>query len=79
MLSFVVAVQVALLHAVDRLRHLRLFRRWTVDGGQTTAEYALVLLGAAALALLVLAWAGKTDRITKLFNGVIDSVLSNVT
>ena len=48
------------------------------DRGQSTAEYALVLLGAAAVALAFLAWAGGTGRIADLFNAVIDSVIGNV-
>jgi hypothetical protein len=49
------------------------------DRGQTTAEYALVLLGAAAVALLLVAWATKTNRIGKLFDFVIDQVIGRVT
>jgi hypothetical protein len=48
------------------------------DRGQSTAEYALVLLGAAAIALLLLAWATKDDKIGKLFDAVLDKVLSQV-
>jgi Flp pilus assembly pilin Flp len=49
--------------------------RWRRDErGQATAEYALVLLGAAAVALLVVAWAAKTDLVGKLFDGVLTSV-----
>ena len=48
------------------------------DRGQTTAEYALVILGAAAIALLVLAWAAQTGKIATLLNKVIDSVAGNV-
>jgi hypothetical protein len=48
------------------------------DAGQTTAEYALVLVGAAAVALLLIAWATKTDRIGKLFDAVVDSVSGRV-
>lgn len=44
------------------------------DRGQTTAEYALVLLGAAAVALLVLGWAAKTGKVTTLLNRVFDAV-----
>ena len=43
--------------------------------GQTTAEYALVLLGAAALALLVLAWATKTNKVGRLLDSVLDAVI----
>jgi len=48
------------------------------DAGQTTAEYALVLLGVAAIALLVVAWAADTNRIGRLLDSVLDSILSNV-
>ena len=47
------------------------------EGGQATTEYALVLLGAALVALLVVAWATGGDgagKIGRLFSKVIDSV-----
>lgn len=44
------------------------------DAGQTTAEYALVLIAAAAVAVLVITWASKTDLIGKLFDFVIGKV-----
>ncbi len=43
--------------------------------GQTTAEYALVILGAAAVATLLITWAGKSHAIGKLFDEVIGKVL----
>lgn len=48
------------------------------DRGQTTAEYALVLLGAAAVALVLVAWATKSGKLTQLFDAVIDQVLSKL-
>ncbi len=42
--------------------------------GQTTAEYALVIVGAAALGALLLTWATKTDAIGDLFKIVLDQV-----
>ncbi|HEX2193157.1 MAG TPA: DUF4244 domain-containing protein [Acidimicrobiales bacterium] len=48
------------------------------ERGQTTAEYALVLLGAAAVALLVVAWATDTDLIGKLFDAVVEAVTGKV-
>ena len=48
------------------------------DRGQSTAEYALVLLGAASIALLLVAWATKTDKITDLLDGVIDQIVERV-
>lgn len=49
------------------------------DAGQTTAEYALVVLGAAAIALLVLAWATQTSGVGRLLDAIIESVISRVT
>ncbi|HYF46182.1 MAG TPA: DUF4244 domain-containing protein [Acidimicrobiales bacterium] len=48
------------------------------DRGQTTAEYALVLVGVAAIALLVVAWAGDTNKIGRLLDGVLDSILDQI-
>jgi Flp pilus assembly pilin Flp len=53
-------------------------RRATDERGQTTAEYALVLLGAAAVALLIVAWATDTDLIGKLFDAVVEAVTGKV-
>ena len=50
-------------------------RTTTNELGQTTAEYALVILGAAALATLLITWATKSHAITKLFDTVIGKVL----
>ena len=55
-------------------------RSWIVAGndcGQATTEYALVLLGAALVALLVVGWAtsgGGAGKIGHLFDRVIDAV-----
>jgi|GEM_PF-176097 len=51
------------------------------DRGQATTEYALVLLAAALVALLVVAWAtagGGAAKISRLFGRVIDSVTDKV-
>jgi len=48
------------------------------DSGQATAEYALVILGAAALAMLVLAWASTTSSVSSLLDAVLDAVASRV-
>jgi len=53
-------------------------RRLTTDPGQATTEYALVLIGAAVIALLVVAWAtdgGGAGRIGELFENVLSNVL----
>jgi hypothetical protein len=51
--------------------------RHTPDRGQTTAEYALVLLGAAAIALLLAAWATGSGKVDQLFNAVFDRLISH--
>ena len=60
--------------------HGVLRRRWRDDRGQATTEYALVLLAAALVALLVVAWAtaGGGAKVARLFSRVIDSVIEKV-
>jgi len=45
------------------------------ERGQTTAEYALVIIAAAAIAGLLLAWATKTHAITNLLDRVIELII----
>jgi Flp pilus assembly pilin Flp len=62
---------------------LKLLRLWLTvlsrfeqaESGQTTAEYALVMLAAAAVAGLVLAWATKSHTISRLFDAVIGKLV----
>jgi predicted anti-sigma-YlaC factor YlaD len=53
-------------------------RRVRSERGQSTAEYALLILGVATIALLVLAWAGSTGAIGNLFDRVVEWVTSKV-
>jgi Flp pilus assembly pilin Flp len=48
------------------------------ERGQTTAEYALMLLAVATIAMLVVAWAGSTGRVGALLDAVFRSVTSMV-
>lgn len=48
------------------------------DRGQTTAEYALVMLGAAGVAMLLLGWATKSGAIGKLFDVVLNGIVGHV-
>jgi len=48
------------------------------DRGQTTAEYALVMLGAAGVAMLLLGWATKSGAIGKLFDVVLSGIVGRV-
>jgi hypothetical protein len=56
-------------------------RRLRGDAGQATTEYALVLLAAALIGLLAVAWAtagGGAGRIGELFDRVLDSIIDRV-
>ncbi|MGI8686380.1 MAG: hypothetical protein ACR2MO_15060 [Acidimicrobiales bacterium] len=56
-----------------------LSRRRHDQRGQASAEYALVLLGAAAVALLVTGWAARTNRVGRLLDAVMDQLIDRVT
>ncbi len=53
-------------------------RRRPGERGQASAEYALVLLGAAAVAVLIVAWATKTQLVSKLFDAVMGALTDKV-
>ncbi len=58
---------------------MRKVGREKFEGGQATTEYALVLLAAGIIALLVIAWAtdgGGSGRIGELFDLVIGNLIS---
>lgn len=55
--------------------------RWSDDRGQATTEYALMLLAAALVALMVIAWAtagGGAGKVGHLFDKVIDAVIDKL-
>ena len=61
-------------------RSMARVRAWTArlvtgETGQSTAEYALVILGAVAIATLLITWATGSHAISKLFDSVINKVL----
>ena len=45
------------------------------ESGQSTAEYAMVMIAAAAVAGLVLAWTKHTNLVGGLFDAVVGKVL----
>ncbi len=49
------------------------------EDGQTSAEYALVLLGAAMVAMLVVAWAQGTGKVGDLLDGIVDDIIDTAT
>jgi Flp pilus assembly pilin Flp len=81
MIQLIARLHVALLLLTDPRTAIALRTRWRDDRGQATTEYALVLLAAALVALLVVAWAtagGGGAKVARLFNRVIDSVIDKV-
>ena len=44
------------------------------EDGQTTAEYALVILAAAAVAIVLIAWARSSGKLPSFFDNIIDQV-----
>ena len=62
-------------------RFVARLRAWNVapssadEAGQSTAEYALVILGAVAIATLLITWATGSHAISQLFDSVIEKVL----
>lgn len=73
MLHILIPIQVLTVRAIS---HLRVRAR--ADRGQSTAEYALVLLGAAAVALLLVAWATEGNKIGELLDSVLERVMDQV-
>jgi Flp pilus assembly pilin Flp len=54
--------------------YVRLRTRLTEELGQTTAEYALVILAAAAIAVVLIAWARSSGKLPAFFDNIIDKV-----
>ena len=70
------------LHVLGLLARTRLLDRLddttASERGQTTAEYALVLLGAAAVALLLAVWAKQGGTVGRLLDTIFDSLVKMV-
>jgi Flp pilus assembly pilin Flp len=47
------------------------------EEGQTTAEYALVILAAAAIAVVLIAWARSSGKLPAFFDNIIDTVIGD--
>jgi len=54
--------------------YVRTRMRITREAGQTTAEYALVILAAAAIAVVLIAWARSSGKLPAFFDSIIDQV-----
>ena len=44
------------------------------ERGQTTAEYALVILAAAAIAVVLIVWARSSGKLPEFFDSIIDRI-----
>ena len=47
------------------------------EEGQTTAEYALVILAAVAVAVVLITWAKSSGKLPAFFDKVVDHVSNN--
>ncbi len=68
----------ALLRLVSR-RKQRDSRGIAGEEGQTTAEYALVILAAAAIAVVLIVWARSSGKLPAFFDKIIDSITNSGT
>ena len=77
----IVSIRAAITTYVQHRRSHRRPDDYEPDRGQATTEYALVLLAAALVGVLVIGWAtagGGAAAIGRLFDQVIDSVISQL-
>ncbi|HEX2424798.1 MAG TPA: DUF4244 domain-containing protein [Actinomycetota bacterium] len=54
--------------------YIRARLRLEEEVAQTTAEYALVILAAAAVAVVLITWARSSGKLPAFFNNIIDQV-----
>lgn len=54
--------------------YVRIRARIWEEVGQTTAEYALVILAAAAVAVVLITWARSSGKLPAFFDNIIDQV-----
>lgn len=47
------------------------------ERGQTTAEYALVILAAAAIAVVLITWARSSGKLPAFFDQIIDRIVGS--
>jgi hypothetical protein len=76
-LKLYVRLQVlAMRHVVPALSVL-VGRGRSREEGQTTAEYALVILAAAAVAIVLIAWARSSGKLPAFFDHIIDEITNS--
>lgn len=74
-----VSIYLNLLRAVDLLA-ARVRRPFNTrdDRGQASAEYALVLLGAALLAIFFAKWLTESGTLPRVFGDILDKILGDM-
>ncbi|HMC37734.1 MAG TPA: DUF4244 domain-containing protein [Actinomycetota bacterium] len=81
MLQLIVLARTVVDPVVDRalagLARALAWGRRSDERGQTTAEYALVILAAAAVAVVLIAWAKSSGKLPAFFDKIIDDITNN--
>ena len=78
MLRFYIRLQtLAMRHVVPALELLS-GRVRSREEGQTTAEHALVILAAAAVAIVLIAWARSSGKLPRFFDKIIDQLTNGI-
>ena len=57
-------------------KEVNMYSKPESEHGQATAEYALVLVAAAIVAIALITWASTTDMLPSFFNTVMQKVIS---
>jgi hypothetical protein len=77
-LALALSTLTLLRRGVRRADRLLRPRALSSQAGQATAEYALVLLGAAVVAIALVTWATGSGRVGDLFDRVFDELVSRL-
>ena len=78
MLRFYIQLQTLAMRNVVPALSLLTRRVRSKEEGQTTAEYALVILAAAAVAIVLIAWARSSGKLPSFFDKIIDQLTNGV-
>ena len=73
-MKFVTKLHMAMLRLFVRVQTLGV----RSDSGQTVAEYAVVLLVAAAIAVGFLIWARQSGKLNSFFDSIFDKLVNSV-
>ncbi len=77
MLRFIIRMHLLLGEAGNGFLAMLHRRRVSREEGQTTAEYALVILAAAAVAIVLITWARSSGKLPAFFDKIIDNITND--